>query len=283
MSKSSNYRVLFVVLVAVALVVPTSAFASHAWGTYHWNKPGSSVTLVLGDNTSGVWDTYLRNVEADWDQSTVLTLSVGTGTTTGRKCRPASGRVEVCNAAYGNNGWLGLAQIWLSGGHISQGTAKMNDSYFMYESEKRHVMCQEVGHTFGLGHTSENGTSQNTCMDYYQNKSNTDMTSTTPNAHDFSMLSSIYSHVGALAPSPGAVSKALASGFGYLNLTGEIEMMGEEIFRSEDGRSRVYVLDFGTDHDGDHIELLTHVYIAGPDNPTNDEIERDRPWLRARD
>src|SRR5688572_31754287 len=46
------------------------------------------------------------------------------------KCRPTAGRIEVCNAAYGNNGWLGIAQIWISGAHITQGTTKLNDTYF---------------------------------------------------------------------------------------------------------------------------------------------------------
>ena len=278
MSKSSHHRALIVLALAVALVVPTSAFAGHAWSTYHWNKTGSTVTLVLGDNVSGVWDTHLVNAEADWDQSTVLTLSVGPGGTRARQCKPTAGRVEVCNAAYGNNGWLGLAQIWLGGGHISQGVAKMNDSYFMVEPEKRHVMCQEIGHTFGLGHTSENGTSQNTCMDYYQNTSQNDWTSTTPNAHDYAQLESIYSHTHAAALSPAVQS--LASGFGYIDFSGEVSTFGEEIFRTPDGRGRVFVLDFGTNSAGDDIHLFTHVYMAGPDNLPIEQIERERPWLR---
>jgi hypothetical protein len=278
MSKPSHHRALFAV-VAILLIASPAAFASHAWSTYHWNKPGSTVTLVLGDNTAGVWDTYLANVESDWDQSTVLTLSVGAGATTGRKCRPTAGKVEVCNAAYGTNGWLGLAQIWLSGGHISQGVAKMNDSYFMYESEKRHVMCQEVGHTFGLGHTSEDGTSQNTCMDYYANTSNTDMTSTTPNAHDYAQLATIYAHVGAVGVGTNSVAM-MPPALGMIDFAGP-EQWGTEIESSADGRSRIYRLDFGTNHEGEHIELLTHVFAAGPNNPEMDSIDRDRPWLRT--
>lgn len=273
MSKSSR----LVALVAVILLVTPAAFASHSWGNYHWNKPGSSVTLVLGDNTSGTWDTYLRNAEADWDQSTVLTLSVGTGNSNPKNCRPTAGRVEVCNARYGANGWLGLAQIWLSGGHISQGVAKMNDTYFMYESEKRHVMCQEIGHTFGLGHTSEDGSSQNTCMDYYQNTSNSDMTSTTPNSHDYSLLSSIYAHSG--ASTIGTQSLAmLPPAFGMIDFAGRAQW-GEEIASTADGRSRIYRLDFGTDHNGNHIELLTHEYAIGPNN-LEIEIVEESPWLR---
>lgn len=85
----------------------------------------------------------------------------------------------------------------------------MNDTYFSlarYDNadERQHVMCQEVGHTFGLGHTSEDGTSQGTCMDYSQ-----DPGSTRPNAHDYEQLDLVYGHtdgatVAAASPAPGA-------------------------------------------------------------------------------
>lgn len=105
-----------------------------------------------------------------------------------------SGKIRVCNASYGTNGWLGLASINLdSNGHISQGTAKMNDSYSSTwtsdSNEAKHVMCQEVGHTFGLDHQSTDGSSQNTCMDYSSSP-----TSTAPNQHDYDELVTIYGH-----------------------------------------------------------------------------------------
>jgi hypothetical protein len=50
-------------------------------------------------------------------------------------------------------------------------------------------MCQELGHTIGLGHTSEDGSSQNTCMDY-----STSSTSVSPNSHDYNQLASQYGH-----------------------------------------------------------------------------------------
>ncbi len=279
MIKSSQYRLLFVAVIITALAVP-SAFASHKWGNYHWNKPGSSVSIVLGDNVSGTWDTYLNYAVSEWGAAPALNLSKGGGY--GTSCAIRAGRVEVCARAYGSTGWLGVAQISLSGSHITGASAKMNTSYFMYESQKRHVMCQEVGHAWGLGHTSENGSSQNTCMDYYQNKSNTDMTSTRPNSHDYSMLASIYSHSGAMAPGAPATQAMIPPAFGYLDLSGSVETFGEEILRSEDGTGRYYLLRFGTNHEGEEQAILTHVYMAGENNPLMETVERERPWLRER-
>jgi hypothetical protein len=132
-----------------------------------------------------------------------------------KQYKPTSGRVEVCNGNYGNNGWLGLAQIWLSGGHIVQGATKMNDTYFTtptynISTEKLHVVCQEVGHTFGLDHQDESGASLNTCMDYYHNTSDTDTKSTHPNNHDYEQLASIYTHLDSTTTIGAAADGSLA-------------------------------------------------------------------------
>lgn len=233
-------------VLALTAITPVQGAADHSWSTYHWGRTANPVTLQLGDNVSGSWDAHLATTSADWSVSSVLDTVVAPGGTTARKCRASSGRVEVCNAAYGKNGWLGLAQIWISGGHIVQGVAKMNDTYFdlpAYNnpSEKLHVMCQEIGHTFGLGHTSEDGSSQNTCMDYYRNVTD-DGISTHPNAHDYEQLEAIYG--GHLDSSN--TFKSAAGG------TGARPLEGGPGFR-EDGtpvgahpsRGDVYVTDLG--------------------------------------
>jgi hypothetical protein len=166
------------------------AHANHPWASYHWAHTGIPFTLPVGDNTTtSDWQTTLDSVINDWatgagsavsatGQSTtaftplVVTPVKATGVA-GSRCKAVTGTSQVCNNRYGANGWLGLATIWLSGGHITQGTAKMNDTYLSASggryntvNERRHVMCQETAHTFGLGHQSTNGDSLYTCMDY---------------------------------------------------------------------------------------------------------------------
>jgi hypothetical protein len=190
-------------LFAVAAVAAPAALANHSWNGYHWARQSNPFTIKLGDNVSGLWEGMLVTASGDWSQSTVLDTSIVAGGAKPRNCRPTSGRVEVCNASYGNTGWLGVAQIWITGGvHITQGTVKNNDYYFGNSSyaynntaEMQHVICQEVGHTFGLDHQDESGASLNTCMDYYHNTSDADTKSTHPNKHDYDELAIIYSHV----------------------------------------------------------------------------------------
>ncbi|MEO6172010.1 MAG: hypothetical protein ABIP02_02725, partial [Arenimonas sp.] len=131
----------------MSLVVGTVS-ASHSWNNYHWARNTSSFNLQVIDSTTPNWDVELGHAVNEWSQSNSLNLNVTAAddsSKTRRRCPAVSGKIRVCNMAYGSNGWLGLASINLdSQGHISQGTAKMNDSYFMDANERRHVMCQEV-------------------------------------------------------------------------------------------------------------------------------------------
>ena len=187
---------------ALALIfcglIAGDARAGHDWNNYHWANKNTAILLKVVNSTTRDWPLTqtLDKWSASLGYTQVFTFGIDRDDTSRKarkRCSAVSGQMRVCNAAYGYNGWLGLASIYLDAeGHITRGTAKVNDSYSSYwaiNGEKNHVMCQEIGHVFGLGHTSENGSVQGTCMDY-----SSDPSSQWPNAHDFEMLAGIYVH-----------------------------------------------------------------------------------------
>lgn len=250
----------------LALIVATATLtANHSWGSYHWARTTNPFTLKVGDNVDGNWDSYLDEAVTDWSASSVLNLTKVTGGSNPRNCRPTSGRIEVCNSKYGNTGWLGVAQIWVSGTHITQAITKVNDTYFnsaTYNTPawRRLVMCQEIGHDFGLDHQDEIFDNPNlgTCMDYTNDPdggpggaSPTDPSNEHPNQHDYQQLETIYSHldstttVGQSAGNGAAASQIDRGQFGHL------------IRSTNGGRTELYVLDFGNGQ-----RIYTHVIWA---------------------
>ena len=211
------------ITVALLAAMAAPAGANHSWGGYHWARQSNPFTLKLGDNVGAAWDSILSTTSSDWSQSTVLDTTIVTGSANPRNCRPTTGRVEVCDATYGYNGWVGVAQIWLQSGtkHIAQGTVKLNDSYFntsTYNTTawRNMVSCQEVGHTLGLDHQDTNFDNPNlgTCMDYTNDPS----TNQHPNKHDYDELVTIYSHLDStttvsqsVVSSPGESHESVSS------------------------------------------------------------------------
>ena len=227
----------------VTAFVAATVFGSHSWNGYHWARTANSFTLKLGDNVSSVWDSYLAVASADWSISTMLDTAIVSGRSNPKNCRPTSGRVEVCNSKYGNTGWLGIAQVWVSGQHITQGVVKTNDTYFAtakYNKPewRQSVMCQEIGHTFGLAHQDENFTNAplGSCMDYSSDPS----LNQHPNQHDYDELELIYAHLDS--------STTLASSPSSVAANDDVDVppaWGRVLKRSLDGRPSLYVRDLG--------------------------------------
>lgn len=204
--KTAFCRRLIVVplVVLMAQAFAPSAGAEHSWAGFHWARTQNPLKLQLGSNLSGLWPSYLDATSNAWSTGAagfgvadVLDTAVVAGGSNAKRCTPTAGRVEVCNSAYGRNGWLGLASVWASGSHVTQATVKLNDSYFNTSGYnkpewRKSVMCQEVGHTLGLTHNDEDfNTVIGTCMDY----ANDPTLNQQPNTHDFEQLAAIYSHL----------------------------------------------------------------------------------------
>ncbi len=265
-AKKSTFVFVVVAITLLALVAfPSAASANHSWGGYHWARTANPVPLKVIDSVTSDWDGKLNTAIADWDQSTMLSLTKEAGSdsqSTRKRCRAVAGKAHACNANYGFNGWLGLAQIWITGGvHITQATTKLNDSYLSSgytDTNKQHVVCQEIGHDWGLDHQDESGADFNTCMDYSNALDNPH-----PNAGDYDQLRCIYEFpaVGTLTSGNHTCrgtghldsfnswtnSTPMPAGFANADVHA-IENWGAKV--QDNGKTAVFVRDFG---DGNQI------------------------------
>ena len=248
-----------IALPLAALAMP--ALATHSWGGYHWARTANPFTLKLGDNVDVNWDSYLATTSSDWTASAVLDTVIVPGSATNvKRCNALAGTVQICNTTYGNTGWLGIASISITGGtHITQGTVKLNDTYFntaQYNTPawKNMVSCQEVGHAFGLDHqdTVFSNANLGTCMDYTNDPS----TNQHPNAHDFEQLATIYQHLDTTTTISARTAATVADvGDGPAT-------WGRPIRFDRQGRPDVYER-----FDGPGRSTLTHVIWAVGEGP----------------
>jgi hypothetical protein len=241
-----------ILIASVVALFSLALYANHSWGGYHWARTSNPFTVKLGDNVTSVWDSYLRSAAGDWNSSRVLDTSVVAGGVSRnvKKCSITPGRVEVCNSTYGFNGWLGVAGIQIQGSHITGGYVKMNDSYFntaQYNTApwRNLVMCQEIGHTFGLDHQDENfsNTPLGTCMDY----SNDPVPNQHPNTHDYDELETIYSHLDSTTTVGQSTNAGVPQAMRDLDFEGPGQW-GRLVSQSRDGGKSVYEMDFGNGH-----------------------------------
>jgi len=235
---------IFILIVSIIGIIGfnTTVSGNHSWGSYHWARTANPFTLKLGDNITTAWDNYLVTTSNDWSLSSALDTAIVSGSVNAKTCKATLGRANVCNSKYGSNGWLGVASIWATGSHITQGTVKLNDTYFStakYNTSawRNLVMCQEVGHIFGLDHQDENFSNPplGTCMDY----SNDPIPNQHPNQHDYDQLATIYTHLDSTTTTSQTVS-----GLPNNNASDSAEW-GTALRKDSKGRTSLYVRDLG--------------------------------------
>ena len=186
-----------------SLLVPFSLLADNSWNNYHWARTTASFDLTIVNSTTSDWDVYVHQAVSDWSQSIVLNmvedLTGATSSRVRRKCKAPDGKIRICNLAYGQTGWLGIAGISIDGsGHIVKGYTKLNDTYFSWDyynhpNWKQSVTCQELGHNVGLDHQDVDFYNESvfSCMDYQEQPYEY------PNQHDYDQLVLIYGHLDA--------------------------------------------------------------------------------------
>ena len=264
----SKRRLGIVAAVAAPLaLIATPLMANHSWSTYHWLRTGGELTVPVYKNVNASWDSYVNVAVADWNKSTVINSPLFVGNISPKTCKGVAGTIQVCNASYGRTGWLGIASISLSGGHISQGTTKLNDTYFstaQYNtpSWKALVTCQEIGHDYGLGHQDEdfNTDLTNSCMDYTSLPAGNEH----PDAHDYEQLLTIYNHT----------ESAMTAGGGRGNSGIDVEpgdtpaAWGRAIHFDRQGRPDVFERI-----DAPGQKTITHVFWALGEGPRGNHVD----------
>jgi hypothetical protein len=111
----SRARILLAAL--CALVFPSLAGASHSWNGYHWERTSSTRTLTIAESVASSYNP--QTVRDNWD-GPVGAIAFALG---------SSGEIKAQSKSFGNNGWIGLAQISVQGGHIVKGEVKQNEIY----------------------------------------------------------------------------------------------------------------------------------------------------------
>ncbi len=239
---------------AIALlpaVTSTTASADHRLG-FHWGRKANPFTIVVAKSVRPVWNCYIDVAVEEWSRSDRLDIRLRQGSFNPLACNPSAGRIRICSAKYGDNGWLGLTQLWISDGHTIQATSKLNDTYFVRErfNTKRWrqlSVCHEIGHTFGLAHQDENTRNRNidSCLDL----TNKPRTNQLPNLHDFDVLSAIYRHTDDKTTVKEVEGKETPEA---------TSDWGKAIHLDEQGKGRIFVRTLGQDK-----ELVTIVTWTG--------------------
>ncbi len=260
---------------ATAALAAVPALANHSWSTYHWASDGHGVDLTVNLAITPQWNTSVNGGISDWESSRKLsfTSQAAAGVNT-KRCAPIYGQMLVCNDAYGQRGWLGIATIWLSGGHIVQATTQLNDTYFnmtFYNTAawRALVACQEIAHDFGLDHQDENFYNYNlgTCMDYTAAPAgglydgfDYGPSNEHPNKHDYDQIITIYSHDDGTSAAPTnfgvrEVGKPSAQAISSAPAGLEPSDWGRAIDHAADGRADTFekVLAPGQ-------KMITHVF-----------------------
>jgi hypothetical protein len=167
----ARWIVLVALLVGMLPLLPSRAAANHPWGSYHWYRTGSTITLNWRNQAGSSFDNYIHTALARWASAqagnwfpggplrsdfSLLYTSGGAPSCTrstdlangernvtfcisyGESQGPSEAAIELYDAPYGH------------GVHIISGLVWMEPAHQNYQS----VWCHEAGHTFALWHST---------------------------------------------------------------------------------------------------------------------------------
>jgi hypothetical protein len=156
-------------------VFASSAKADWVWNVgYLWNA-SAPFSVTVESHANATWTQWLTQSAADWSQSGVVSVSVG-----------SSGKIALYDGYYGGSEPCAWTEYWQHGGHIAHDAIYMNESCLASWSDywKQYAVCQELGHALGLPDHNTTPTTAS-CMA-------PGLSATTPSVDDFAELALLY-------------------------------------------------------------------------------------------
>jgi len=217
----SRWMCAAVLALAALAWLPTPIDASHAFSS-HWQRTSAGIrNLPVRRMLSSVWLTRYTTAMNDWRKPAMTRIKPYTAVVSGQNpgCPLYLGQISVCDGNYGPTGWAGIAQVFYNSAKHTQYARAVQNNYYMVGSSatvvafRQLVICQEIGHTFGLGHinVTYNTPNAGSCMDYTNDPdggpggvSPSDPNNMHPFAHDYAMINSRHNHIGFIMPELGS-------------------------------------------------------------------------------
>lgn len=119
--------------------------------TYVWRSnlvepSNGGLHLTLRNALDDTWQQEFEDAISDWEKSPALTLDPQR-VEVDHNCNRVDGVMVVCNANFGETGWVGINENEISGDVIMSSVAKMNEFYLRNANydHRRYTMCHEVG------------------------------------------------------------------------------------------------------------------------------------------
>ena len=118
-----------------------------SWEDTFVQKDNGGLHLTLQNALDDTWQSEFEQAVADWKESDALQLTTER-VAVDYNCNRVDGVMVVCNANFGETGWVGINENSIMDGVIVSSVAKMNEYYLRNADfdHRRFTMCHEIGH-----------------------------------------------------------------------------------------------------------------------------------------
>jgi hypothetical protein len=116
------------------------------WQEKYIERDGGGLHITIVNVLDDTWQKEFEVAIADWNESPALTITTQQDDPDDQ-CTRREGVMVVCNANFGETGWVGINENEIVGNRIRSSVAKMNEYYLRNANfyHRRFTMCHEVG------------------------------------------------------------------------------------------------------------------------------------------